>query len=79
MSRVNLSVLIDDRYRDRILEVVEVLQANGMKVEHSMEQIGVITGSIDSTQVERISNIEGVASVEFAQGYQLEPPESDIQ
>jgi hypothetical protein len=79
MSTVNLSVLIGDRYRDRILEVVGVLQANGMKVEHWMEQIGVITGSIDSTQVEGISNIEGVDCVEFAQGYQLEPPGSDIQ
>ena len=79
MSTINLSILIDDRYRDRILEVVSILQANGMKVQHFMEQIGVITGSIDSTQVEGISNIEGVASVEFAQTYQLEPPESDIQ
>jgi hypothetical protein len=79
MSEVNLSVLVKDDYRERILEVVAALQADGMKVEQLMEQIGVIAGSIDSTKLAGIERIEGVAAVELAQRYQLEPPTSEIQ
>ncbi|MFB2978397.1 hypothetical protein [Microseira sp. BLCC-F43] len=79
MSEVNLSVLVKDEYRERILEVVTALQADGMKVEQLMEQIGVIAGSIDSTKLPGIERIEGVSAVELAQGYQLEPPTSEIQ
>lgn len=79
MSKVNVSVLLKDDYRERILEVVAALEADGMKVEQLMEQIGVITGSIDSTKLAEIEGIEGVAAVELAQRYQLEPPTSEIQ
>ncbi|MFH7023929.1 MAG: ketohydroxyglutarate aldolase [Heteroscytonema crispum UTEX LB 1556] len=78
MSKVNLLILVDEHYRDRILEVVEALQASGMKVESVMEQIGVITGSIDSN-VEALSDITGVAAVELAREYHLKPPSSEIQ
>ncbi|MBD2773009.1 ketohydroxyglutarate aldolase [Iningainema tapete] len=79
MSKINLLISVDDRHIEQILEVAQALQASGMKIEQLMEQIGVITGSIDSTQVEGISQIEGVAAVEVEQKYQLEPPESEIQ
>lgn len=79
MSRVNLIISVDDEHRDRLLEVVEELQAAGMKVEQWMEQIGVVQGSVDSAQVGVLSRVKGVAHVEPLQGYQLAPPESDIQ
>jgi hypothetical protein len=79
MSKVNLLISVNDKYREQILEVVKPLQASGMKIEQIMEQIGVITGSIDSAQVEGISQVEGVAAVEVSQQYQLDPPESEIQ
>lgn len=79
MSNLQVTVLVDDQHRDRILEVVEALQTSGMTVERWMEQIGVITGSVDSTQVDRLSQVEGVAAVEQSHSYQLEPPNSDIQ
>ncbi|MBF2065957.1 MAG: ketohydroxyglutarate aldolase [Calothrix sp. C42_A2020_038] len=78
MAKVNLSILVDEQHKDKILEVVEALQAYGMKVESIMEQIGVITGSIDS-DIKALSNITGVAAVEVAQQYQLPPPSSEIQ
>jgi uncharacterized protein involved in propanediol utilization len=79
MSTIQVTVLVDDQHRDQILDVVEALQAAGMNVEHWMEQIGVITGSVDSTQVDNLSQIAGVAAVEQSHSYQLEPPSSDIQ
>ncbi|MBD2206236.1 ketohydroxyglutarate aldolase [Calothrix sp. FACHB-1219] len=79
MSKVTLLISVDDQYKQQILEVVKSLQASGMKIEQIMEQIGVITGSIDSAQIEGISQVEGVAAVEVSQQYQLDPPESEIQ
>lgn len=79
MSKVNLLICVDDRHKEQILEVVKALQASGLKIEIVMEQTGVITGSIDSIQVEGIAGIEGVAVVEVEQKFQLEPPESEIQ
>lgn len=79
MPNMQVTVLVDDQHRERILEVVEALQASGMKVERWMEQIGIITGSVDSAQVNTLSHVEGVATVESEQQYQLEPPDSEIQ
>ncbi len=79
MSKVNLLISVEDNDRKQILEVVQALQTSGVKIEQVMEQIGVITGSIDSEQVERVSRVEGVAAVEVEQEFQLEPPESEIQ
>ncbi|WP_414585011.1 ketohydroxyglutarate aldolase [Scytonema sp. PCC 10023] len=79
MSQVNLVISVDDEHKNQILEVMENLQAIGMKVEQSMPQIGVIVGSIDSTKVEEVSAVEGVAAVETSRSFQIAPPESDIQ
>ena len=79
MSKVNLLISVGDRDREQISKVVEALQASGLKIEQVMKQTGVITGSIDSTQVEGISQVEGVAAVEVEQKFQLKPPESEIQ
>ena len=79
MSKVNLLISVDDRHREQISKVVEALQASGLKIEIVMKQTGVITGSIDSIQVEGISQVEGVAAVEVEQKFQLKPPESEIQ
>ena len=79
MSKVNLLISVDDRHLEQISKVVEALQASGLKIEQMMKQTGVITGSIDSTQVEGISQVEGVAAVEIEQKFLLEPPESEIQ
>ena len=79
MSKVNLLICVDDRNKEQIPKVVEALQASGLKIERVMEQTGVVTGSIDSTQVEGIARVEGVVAVEVEQEFQLKPPESEIQ
>ena len=79
MSKVNLLICVDERHLEQIPQVVEALEASGLKIERVMEQTGIITGSIDSTQVEGISQVEGVAAVEVEQQFQLKPPESEIQ
>jgi uncharacterized protein involved in propanediol utilization len=79
MSKVNLTISVDDNHMDRMAEVVQKLQAVGLNVKQSMEQLGIVIGSCDSEQVEALSEVEGVSNVEAARQYQLAPPDSDIQ
>jgi hypothetical protein len=79
MSQVNVTVAIDDAHLSTIQTVAEQLHAAGMAIQQVLPTVGVITGSIDSEQVDRLSQVEGVARVEREQTFQLRPPESDIQ
>lgn len=79
MSTVSLSVAVDDNYMNRMSEVVQKLEAAGMKVEQVMETLGIITGSCDSQKVEALSGVEGVTHVERSRSYQIAPPDSEIQ
>ncbi|MUG98304.1 ketohydroxyglutarate aldolase [Scytonema sp. UIC 10036] len=66
MSTVNIVVSVDDEHLHQILDAVTNLQAAGMSVENVMPEVGVISGSVDSTQLETLSQIEGVAAVEIS-------------
>lgn len=79
MSTVNLSVAVNDDYLNRMSEVVQKLQAAGMKVEQVMETLGIITGSCSSEKVKALSGVEGVTHVERSREYQIAPPDSEIQ
>ncbi len=78
MSDVSLLITVDDNYINRIPEVVKRLEEIGVMIERTMEEVGIITGSIDAGKIETISEIEGVKSVEESIPLQLPPPESDL-
>ncbi len=69
MSNVNISISVDDEYVDKILEVVAELQVAGMNVENIMPILGVITGSVDSTQMDALSQVKGIAVVEVSRNF----------
>ena len=77
IEKVNISV--SDDYLDRFAEVVQRVQRAGLKVERQLQDIGVVTGSIDSAKVADLDRVQGVAAVERARGVHLPPPESDVQ
>lgn len=79
MSKVTVSISIDDSHLAQILEVVKNLESMGMTVEQTLPSIGVIGGSIDSEQIDRLYQIEGVQHIEPERSYQLPPPDSDVQ
>ena len=79
MSRVNLSVTVDDAHQDQISEVAAALQAAGMQVEQTMETIGVITGTAETGQIGNLSRVAGVANVEQGHEVQLPPSNSPLQ
>ncbi|NET38507.1 MAG: ketohydroxyglutarate aldolase [Cyanothece sp. SIO1E1] len=79
MSKIKLLVSIDDEHLEQILDVIQDLQAAGMQVDQIMDKLGIVTGSCDSTKVDALSQVAGVLEVEPEQGYQIAPPDSDIQ
>jgi hypothetical protein len=79
MSQMNISVSVKDAHLATIELVSQKLQAAGMNVEHVLNNIGVISGSIDSSLMNTLAQIEGVKQVEQERTYQLAPPDSDIQ
>ena len=79
MSKVNLLVSVDDEHMERLSEVAEKVKDVGMDVEQELEEIGVITGSIDSEKVEPLRKVEGVSQVEESRRFHIAPPDRTIQ
>lgn len=79
MAEVNVSVSVADGSIDRFSDVVSRLRDAGLEVEQELEEIGVVTGSIDSEKAESLREIEGVSHVERSREFRIAPPDSDIQ
>jgi hypothetical protein len=79
MSQVQVSVSVDNAHLPQIEQISQQLKSSGMNVEQTLSSIGVINGSIQSDKLNSLYQIEGVQNVEPQQGYQLAPPNSEIQ
>ncbi len=64
MSRILVSIIIDESYLARFAEIVENCKAAGMAVQREMMAVGVVSGTIDSSRIEVLCQIEGVLQVE---------------
>ncbi len=79
MSEVKISVSVDDAHLSQISQISQQLQSSGMNVEQTLSIVGIVSGSIDQNKLNNLYQIEGVKNVESQQGFQLAPPNSDIQ
>jgi UDP-N-acetylmuramate-alanine ligase len=79
VPKVSLLVSVNDDHLDRFSKVVKDVEDVGMEVEQKMEDLGVLTGSIDSEKVEPLRRVEGVSHVEESRRFEIPPPDSDIQ
>src|SRR4051812_9474325 len=80
--RHSLVVSVKDDHLDQIDEIAKKLEKEGYQIEHVMKMTGGIAlqGSGDPEEnSERIKKISGVDAVERSVGYQIKPPESEIQ
>jgi hypothetical protein len=62
-----------------IKSIVNQLRSAGLKIEQVMDQVGAISGSVDSKALQKIRKIKGIARVEEASTYQIPPPDSEVQ
>jgi hypothetical protein len=79
MSKVKVTISIDDARIDQISEVAKNLQSEGLDIEQTLPTVGVITGSIAIEDVNRLKEVVGVQQVEPERGFQLPPPDSNVQ
>lgn len=75
---VNISVTVDQEHLSAIGGVAEALRARGMRVEQVLET-GFITGSVPNDRRSALEAVDGVQSVDEQLGYQLPPPDEEIQ
>ena len=79
MSQVHVSISVDNAHLPQIEHISQQLQSSGMNVEQTLSSIGVINGSIKSDKLDSLYQIKGVQNIEPQQGYQLDPPNSELQ
>lgn len=79
MSKIKISISVDDTHLSQIEQVSRQLQSSGMSVEQTLSSIGVISGSISNDRLDDLKKIEGVKNIEPQENYQLAPPDSDVQ
>ncbi|MGX5714832.1 hypothetical protein [Arthrobacter sp. MAHUQ-56] len=75
---VNINVTVHQDYVSAIADVADALRARGMQVEQVLA-MGFITGSAPDDCLQDLKSVSGVQSVDEELGYQLPPPDEDIQ
>ena len=78
MSRISLSISVDDAALAFFDQVVKKVVKAGMRVIGQYPELGVLTGNIEESRIGHLRAIKGVASIERQRNFQLPPPESAI-
>jgi hypothetical protein len=76
---LHVTVTVDDAHAGAMHEVAARLRDAGFTVDRVLGAIGVITGSVASSQLASIAAVDGVASVERQTTFQLAPPDAEVQ
>ena len=79
MASEYVNVAVADDHLDRFAEVVRRMERAGLKVDQQLEQVGVVSGSIDPAKLAELDRVDGVATVERSREIRIAPPDSDIQ
>jgi methylmalonyl-CoA mutase cobalamin-binding subunit len=79
MVKQAVSISVADDHLDKFAGVVRACKKAGLQVEEQMKAIGVVNGMIDSSKIEQLQKVKGVAHIELSRQFQIAPPESDIQ
>jgi hypothetical protein len=73
----DITVTVEDAYRERAEAVADRLRAAGMRVVQVLPTVGVITGTVPDSRRDAIVNARGVAHVEDQEVFRLPPPDTD--
>ena len=77
MADENVSVTVADTHLHEFQAVIRRLERAGLTVEHGLENVGVVTGRVDSARVDSLRQIAGVADVERSRTVGIPPGETD--
>jgi hypothetical protein len=77
--RRDVTVTVADSHAGDVGAVAQRLELAGMQVEQVLTVLGIITGSVDETRATALEAVEGVAAIEQQTGFQLPPPDAEVQ
>jgi hypothetical protein len=78
-DKVDVLVSLSDDHLPEIDEVASKLEDAGLEVGRALPEIGTITGRVAASKFSGLGKVEGVAALERAGGFQIAPPDSDVQ
>ncbi|WP_353154940.1 hypothetical protein [Pollutimonas bauzanensis] len=64
MTKLLVSLIVEETYLVHFSEIVESCKAAGMDVQRQMTTVGVISGTIEASRVKVLAQIRGVRHVE---------------
>lgn len=64
MTKLLVSLIVEETYLVHFPEIVESCKAAGMDVQRQMTTVGVISGTIEASRVKVLAQIQGVHHVE---------------
>jgi hypothetical protein len=73
VSRVNVAVAIADDAQGRIYEVAAACRALGLDHTATLALVGVLTGSMDSSDLAKLWTVPGVLAVELEDQFRSGP------
>ena len=76
-SRLPVTVSVGDDHS--LAEVAGRLRRAGLDVTETLEPLHLLVGTAAPDRIAALRAVEGVEAVELEQGYQLAPPDSEVQ
>jgi hypothetical protein len=74
-----IMITVTDESLDQLSSVATQLRGAGVNVEQTLDEVGMIIGTVDESKLESVSKIAGVAGVERDRTVTIAPPDSDVQ
>ena len=75
---LDVTVTIDDQ-RISVDKAAKLLTEAGLHVESTMENLGLVSGSVESKDLAALRRVPGVLGVELQREVGIAPPDSDVQ
>ncbi|MBC8130202.1 MAG: hypothetical protein H7Y08_07755 [Rhizobiaceae bacterium] len=78
MSKISLSVTVDEEHIGSTRQIATGLEKQGFVVERIVATAGAIFGSAELSMIDRLASFEGVQEVRPSRNYQLPPMSPNI-
>jgi hypothetical protein len=79
MPNIEVVITVADDHLGNIKRLVAQLEGKGLKVSTTMENLGIISGTVAHADLPQLRNLKGVSAVESNTTVKLAPPDADIQ
>lgn len=77
--RRRVTVTVADSHAAEVDDIAWRLAQAGMEVEQVLAVLGVVTGSVEESQLAALQRLPGVGSVEEQTSFRIPPPGADVQ